>query len=97
MNSVAAKYWEINAGKKCTLHFRKFKTESSFLQRGRLKLRVITSPDSSTIEECELAEGDCSDIPPGLVRRMQAIEYAELFEFLTQHFVSDSYRLIKGD
>jgi hypothetical protein len=36
-------------------------------------------------------------VPPGLVHQMEALEDAELFEFSTQHFNSDSHRLINGD
>lgn len=32
-------------------------------------------------------------VPPGLVHQMEALEDAELFEFSTQHFRSDSYVL----
>jgi hypothetical protein len=28
---------------------------------------------------------------------MEALEDSELYEFSTQHFESDSYRLVKGD
>jgi len=31
------------------------------------------------------------------VHQMEAIEDAELFEFSTQHFDSDSHRLVPGD
>jgi hypothetical protein len=41
--------------------------------------------------------GQCMDVPPGLVHQMDALEDAELFEFSTQHFNSDSHRLEKGD
>jgi len=38
--------------------------------------------------------GECMDVPPGLVHQMEALEDAELFEFSTQHFDSDSHRLV---
>ena len=59
----------------------------------RLKVRVKESPEAATIEEFELAAGECMDVPIGLVHQMEAIEDAELFEFSTQHFDSDSHRL----
>jgi len=31
------------------------------------------------------------------VHQMEALENAELYEFSTQHFNSDSHRLVKGD
>jgi hypothetical protein len=36
-------------------------------------------------------------IYPGLRHQMQAVEDCELFEFSTEHFDSDSYRVIRGD
>jgi len=57
----------------------------------------MTSPDSGAIDEFELAAGQCMDVPRGLVHQMEAIEDAELYEFSTQHFDSDSHRLARGD
>jgi hypothetical protein len=37
------------------------------------------------------------DVTPGLVHQMEAVERAELYEFSTQHFDSDSHRLVAGD
>jgi hypothetical protein len=37
------------------------------------------------------------DVAPGFVHQMEALEDSELFEFSTQHFDTDSYRLVKGD
>jgi mannose-6-phosphate isomerase-like protein (cupin superfamily) len=60
-------------------------------------VRVKDSADAPTIEEFVLEAGQCMDIPIGLVHQMEAIEDAELYEFSTQHFESDSIRLVKGD
>ena len=60
-------------------------------------VRIKESPASETIEEFELNSGECMDIPPGLVHQMVALEDAELYEFSTQHFDTDSHRLVKGD
>ena len=91
------KILEITKGKRCSLHFHKLKTESFYLRRGRLHIRVKASADAETIHEFELYERECMDIPPGLVHQMEALEDSELYEFSTQHFDSDSYRLVKGD
>ncbi len=91
------KILEIRQGKRCSLHFHKLKTESFYLRAGRLKVRIKESADSEVIEEFELNPGECMDIPPGLVHQMEALEDAELYEFSTQHFDSDSHRLVKGD
>jgi mannose-6-phosphate isomerase-like protein (cupin superfamily) len=91
------KILEIRRGRRCSLHFHKLKTESFYLRSGRLKLRIKESPRSDVTEEFELRPGDCVDVTPGLVHQMEALEDAELYEFSTQHFDSDSYRLIGGD
>jgi mannose-6-phosphate isomerase-like protein (cupin superfamily) len=91
------KILEITKGKRCSLHYHEIKSETFFLRSGRLIVRVKESPDSTIIEEFQLQPGDCMDVPSGLVHQMEALEDAELYEFSTQHFESDSYRLIKGD
>ena len=91
------KILEIRKGKRCSLHFHKLKTESFYLRVGRLKVRVKKSPESETMEEFELSVGECMDIPRGLVHQMEALEDAELYEFSTQHFDSDSHRIVAGD
>ncbi len=48
-------------------------------------------------KRCSLGPGECMDITPGVVHQMVALEDAELFEFSTQHFDSDSHRIAKGD
>jgi mannose-6-phosphate isomerase-like protein (cupin superfamily) len=91
------KILEINKGKRCSLHYHKLKTESFYLRAGRLLVRIKESPHASETEEFELNAGDCMDINPGLVHQMEALEDAELYEFSTQHFDSDSHRIAKGD
>jgi len=41
--------------------------------------------------------GDKLHIPPGMIHQMQARKSTELFEFSTQHFEDDSYRIERGD
>jgi mannose-6-phosphate isomerase-like protein (cupin superfamily) len=91
------KILQITKGKRCSLHFHKLKTESFYLRCGRLHIIVKESADAETIHEFELYEGECMDIPTGLVHQMEALEDTELYEFSTQHFESDSYRIVKGD
>jgi mannose-6-phosphate isomerase-like protein (cupin superfamily) len=91
------KILNLKKGKRCSLHFHKLKTESFYLHRGRLLMRLMESRESDTVEEFELIAGQCMDIPPGLIHQMVALEDSELFEFSTQHFDSDSHRLVPGD
>ena len=91
------KILEIRRGKRCSLHFHKLKTESFYLHSGRLKVSVKRAAEAEEIEVFELKAGECMDVPPGLVHQMEALEDAQLFEFSTQHFETDSHRLIRGD
>jgi mannose-6-phosphate isomerase-like protein (cupin superfamily) len=91
------KILEIRKGKRCSLHFHKVKTESFYLRSGHLRLRVKESASAAVVREFDLYQGECMDVSPGLVHQMEALEDSELFEFSTQHFESDSYRIVKGD
>ncbi len=51
----------------------------------------------SILEFVILERGDNFYIPANRVHQMVALEDTELFEFSTQHFDEDSYRIIKGD
>ena len=42
-------------------------------------------------------KGDNFHVYRGLKHQMIALEDTELFEFSTQHFDEDSYRILKGD
>jgi len=84
-------------GKKCSWHFHKIKHETFYLSKGSLIVRHGYDED---IERCDidlLSVGDVFEIPVGLIHQMEAVEDSELIEFSTQHFESDSYRLIKGN
>jgi mannose-6-phosphate isomerase-like protein (cupin superfamily) len=91
------KILEINKGKRCSLHYHELKTESFYLRSGRLRVTLRENPNTVESQSFELTAGDCMDIHPGLVHQMEAIEDAELYEFSTQHFDSDSHRLAPGD
>jgi mannose-6-phosphate isomerase-like protein (cupin superfamily) len=91
------KILEIRRGRRCSLHYHVLKNESFFLRTGRLRIRVKSSVHDSAIEEFEMSAGQCMDVPAGLIHQMEALEDAELLEFSTQHFDSDSHRVEKGD
>ncbi len=86
-----------NSGKKCSWHYHKKKTETFYLQSG--KLIVFTSRYDSLrmANETHLLPGESMHILPGIRHQMVAVEDSELFEFSTEHFEDDSIRLIKGD
>jgi len=86
------KILKIDRGKSCSLHYHKLKTETFFLRAGRLRVRLLESLGAE-ITELDMNPGDCMDVHPGLLHQMEALEDAELFEFSTQHFDSDSHRI----
>lgn len=86
-----------NKGKRCSWHFHKIKDETFYLQSGLISLYYGWEEDLSKSEVLILEPGDSFHIPIGLKHQMVALEDSELFEFSTEHFDSDSYRIISGD
>tara|TARA_Y100000592_G_scaffold15326_2_gene22360 strand:- start:9210 stop:9581 length:372 start_codon:yes stop_codon:yes gene_type:complete len=87
----------LKKGKKCSLHYHKLKTETFYIQQGVLDCTFYMLDEPEQKVNIVLKEGDVKEIPPGLVHQMRAVEDTVLFEFSTQHFDSDSYRIEKGD
>ena len=61
---------------------------------------IVKYGDSDNLDEASeivLNPGDNFYVYVGLRHQMIALEDSELFEFSTQHFDSDSYRVVKGD
>lgn len=86
-----------NKGKRCSWHFHKIKDETFYLQSGLISLYYGLDEDLSKSLVLVLEPGDSFHIPVGLKHQMIALEESELFEFSTEHFDFDSYRIISGD
>ena len=86
-----------NAGKRCSWHYHKVKDEVFYIQSGKLVVRFSEDDDLNNAEQVTLGPGDNFHVYRGLRHQMYALEDTELFEFSTQHFDSDSYRIVKGD
>ena len=86
-----------NKGKKCSWHYHKIKDEVFYLQSGKMTVKFSKEDDLELAQEITLNPGDNFHVKIGLRHQMIAIENSELFEFSTQHFESDSYRIMKGD
>jgi quercetin dioxygenase-like cupin family protein len=84
-------------GKKCSWHFHKLKDEVFYLQSGKILLKYYDEDDIDLAHELILNKGDKFHVYRGLRHQMIALEDTELFEFSTQHFDEDSYRVITGD
>ena len=84
-------------GKKCSWHYHKLKDETFYIQSGKILLKYSDGDEMTYADEIVLNRGDKFHIYRGLRHQMFALEDTELFEFSTQHFDEDSYRLSKGD
>ena len=84
-------------GKRCSWHYHKLKDEVFYLQSGKMIVKYSEEDDIEQAEELVLNAGDNFHVYRGLRLQMIALEDSELFEFSTQHFDSDSYRIIKGN
>ena len=86
-----------NKGKRCSWHFHKIKDEVFYLQSGKMMVYYSMNDDIEKANQIVLNAGEKFYVPTGLRHQMVALEESELFEFSTEHFDSDSYRIIKGD
>ena len=84
-------------GKKCSWHYHKLKDETFYLQEGKLLVKYSDNDNLDEANEVILERGDKFHVYRGLRHQMFAMEDTDMFEFSTQHFDSDSYRVIKGD
>tara|TARA_R110002020_G_scaffold208375_1_gene414074 strand:- start:357 stop:725 length:369 start_codon:yes stop_codon:yes gene_type:complete len=83
--------------KRCSWHYHELKDEVFYLQSGKMLVKFSDQDDIAQAEEIILTAGDNFYIYRGLRHQMIALQDSELFEFSTEHFDSDSYRVIKGD
>ncbi len=84
-------------GKECSWHYHKIKDETFYIQSGTLLFFYGYDDNVELSRKKILRRGDSFHIPIGLRHKMYALEDTELFEFSTEHFDEDSYRIIKGD
>ena len=84
-------------GKRCSWHYHKLKEEVFYIQSGKIIVKYSDDDDIEKSDTQILEKGDNFHIYRGLRHQMIALEDTELFEFSTQHFDSDSHRILKGD
>lgn len=93
----------LEQGKSCSLHYHKLKTETFYIARGHLRMEMCdlehAEMEPPQIQEVfEMKEGDCILLVPGMVHRFTGLaNETHIFEFSTQHFDEDSYRIVRGD
>jgi mannose-6-phosphate isomerase-like protein (cupin superfamily) len=91
------KLLNFNKGKKCSFHFHKIKTETFYLEQGLVRIIFSKSDNIESASEVVLKSGMSFHVPVGLRHQIIAVDDSRLFEFSTQHFESDSYRIVLGD
>ena len=84
-------------GKRCSWHYHKLKDEVFYVQSGKVLIKYSDNDDLSQAKELILSPGDNFHVYRGLRHQIYALQDTELFEFSTQHFDEDSYRIIRGD
>ena len=84
-------------GKRCSWHYHKIKDEVFYVQSGKIMVLYSEQDDIKKAEKIILDPGDNFHVYTGLRHQMIALHDTDLFEFSTEHFDEDSYRIIKGD
>lgn len=91
------KLLHFDEGKRCSWHFHKIKDEMFYVQSGELEVTFGESDSRAEASILILRPGDSFHVPTGLRHQMKAITTSDVFEFSTEHFEEDSYRIEKGD
>ena len=84
-------------GKKCSWHYHELKDEVFYIHSGKVIVKYSTSDEISRASERTLGPGENFHVFRGLRHQVIALEDTQLYEFSTQHFDSDSHRILKGD
>lgn len=97
------------AGKSCSVHFHRDKTETFYLHSGRMEISYHDNAEQlleihendktgdkilDCMEKVVLEQGQTFSVPRGRVHKMTALEDCQLFEFSTHDSPEDSYRII---
>lgn len=96
-NGYCGKILNLQKNKKCSWHYHKLKTETFYLEKGRIKLFYGYDHDIKKSQTIILNPGNTFHIPTTLVHRFYGITDSRIYEFSTTHYESDSYRIEKGD
>ena len=81
----------LNKGYQCSYHHHKLKHETFYIESGMVKMEFQTATKYK--EVCILCPSESIILSPNTNHRFIGLEDSVIFEFSTQHFDSDSYRL----
>jgi quercetin dioxygenase-like cupin family protein len=68
-----------------------------YVHTGEIELTFGDDDSKVNASVVILKPGDSFHVKAGLRHQMKALEEADMFEFSTEHFEEDSYRVEKGD
>ena len=84
------------AHKQFSMHYHLLKDEAWYISKGEFEYKFIDT-ETAELRSKIVKEGDCIHLMPGQPHQMLALEEgATIFEVSTQHFDSDSYRVLPG-
>jgi quercetin dioxygenase-like cupin family protein len=84
------------AHKQFSMHYHLLKDEAWYISKGKFEYKFIDT-ETAELRSKIVKEGDCIHLMPGQPHQMLALtEGATIFEVSTQHFDSDSYRVLPG-
>lgn len=87
----------LNKNKKCSIHYHKLKDETFYIQEGKVQMDTYPNGYPGEKKRIIMQPRDSLHIPQKLPHQFYGLEDSEIFEFSTQHFEEDSYRLEIGD
>jgi len=96
-NFYCSKILHLNKDKQLSWHYHLLKNETFYVENGKVLLYSGWEDDILAADIRVLNPGDVFNVPVGLRHRLKGLENSRVFEFSTQHFDEDSYRLEKGD
>ena len=90
------KILHFHQGGKFSMHFHLIKEETWYVSSGKFLFKWIDTSNAEIYQK-ELKIGDVVTNKFGQPHQLICLEEGEIFEVSTQHFDSDSYRVMKGD
>jgi mannose-6-phosphate isomerase-like protein (cupin superfamily) len=98
-SKYCGKILRMNKDKRTSWHFHKLKDEVMYVHEGFVRIIYGYQEDINHLDtrQIDLAAGNSFHVPTGMIHQIIALEDSDVFEFSTEHFDSDSYRLIQGD
>lgn len=95
-DKYCGKILHFNKDSKFSMHYHLIKKETWYVYSGKFIFKYIDTR-TADIQSVELNVGDTVTNEIGEPHQILCLEEGDIFETSTQHFDSDSYRVMKGD